>query len=116
MAPEETERCIRLIRRLSEESGLTILFCEHDIALVFEIANRIMVMVRGATVVQGSGERCGATARSRAPTSERAADAGRPGIDTYYGQSHVLFDVSLSLRQGEIVGLLGRNGAGRRRR
>jgi branched-chain amino acid transport system ATP-binding protein len=56
MAPEETERCIRLIRRLSEESGLTILFCEHDIALVFEIANRIMVMVRGATVVQGSGE------------------------------------------------------------
>ena len=56
MAPEETERCIRLIRKLSEESGLTILFCEHDIALVFEIANRIMVMVRGATVVQGSGE------------------------------------------------------------
>ena len=35
------------------------------------------------------------------------------GIDTYYGQSHVLFDVSLSLRQGEIVGLLGRNGAGK---
>ena len=56
MAPEETERCIRLIRRLSEESGLTILFCEHDISLVFEIANRIMVMVRGATVVQGSCE------------------------------------------------------------
>jgi branched-chain amino acid transport system ATP-binding protein len=56
MAPEETERCIRLIRKLSVESGLTILFCEHDIALVFEIANRIMVMVRGATVVQGSGE------------------------------------------------------------
>ena len=56
MAPEETERCIRLIRKLSEESGLTILFCEHDISLVFEIADRIMVMVRGATVVQGSGE------------------------------------------------------------
>ena len=35
------------------------------------------------------------------------------GIDTYYGQSHILFDVSLSLRQGEIVGLLGRNGAGK---
>ena len=56
MAPEETERCIRLIRKLSEESGLTILFCEHDIALVFEIATWIMVMVRGATVAQGSGE------------------------------------------------------------
>jgi len=35
------------------------------------------------------------------------------GIDTYYGESHILFDVSLSLRQGEIVGLLGRNGAGK---
>jgi branched-chain amino acid transport system ATP-binding protein len=56
MAPEETETCIRLIRKLSEELGLTILFCEHDMELVFEIANRIMVMVRGATVVQGSGE------------------------------------------------------------
>jgi branched-chain amino acid transport system ATP-binding protein len=35
------------------------------------------------------------------------------GIHTYYGQSHILFDVSLSLRKGEIVGLLGRNGAGK---
>lgn len=35
------------------------------------------------------------------------------GIHTYYGQSHILFDVSLSLRKGEVVGLLGRNGAGK---
>ena len=56
MAPEETERCIRLIRKLSGELGLTILFCEHDIGLVFGIAKRIMVMVRGGTVIQGSGE------------------------------------------------------------
>lgn len=35
------------------------------------------------------------------------------GLHAYYGQSHVLFDVSLSLRNGEIVGLLGRNGAGK---
>lgn len=35
------------------------------------------------------------------------------GIDTFYGQSHVLFGVSLSLRKGEAVGLLGRNGAGK---
>ena len=56
MAPEETKRCIHLIRRLSEEFGLTILFCEHDLAVVFEIANRIMVMVRGGTVIQGGCE------------------------------------------------------------
>ena len=34
-------------------------------------------------------------------------------IHTYYGLSHILFDVSLSLAEGEIVGLLGRNGAGK---
>jgi branched-chain amino acid transport system ATP-binding protein len=56
MAPEETERCIRLIRKLSSGLGLTILFCEHDIGIVFEIASRIMVMVRGGTVIQGPGD------------------------------------------------------------
>jgi branched-chain amino acid transport system ATP-binding protein len=35
------------------------------------------------------------------------------GIHTYYGLSHILFDVSLTVSKGEIVGLLGRNGAGK---
>ncbi len=35
------------------------------------------------------------------------------GIHTYYGLSHILFDVSLSVSKGEIVCLLGRNGAGK---
>jgi len=54
MSPEETSRCIDLIKHLSEKLGLTILFCEHDMEIVFGIANRIMVMVRGATLIQGS--------------------------------------------------------------
>lgn len=56
MSPEETARCIGLVKHLSEKLGLTILFCEHDMELVFAIANRIMVMVRGATIIQGSCE------------------------------------------------------------
>lgn len=34
-------------------------------------------------------------------------------INTYYGLSHILFDVSLTVGEGEIVCLLGRNGAGK---
>ena len=34
-------------------------------------------------------------------------------INTFYGTSHILFDVSLSVDGGEIVCLLGRNGAGK---
>jgi len=34
-------------------------------------------------------------------------------IDTYYGLSHILFGVTLRVDAGEVVGLLGRNGAGK---
>lgn len=35
------------------------------------------------------------------------------GIHTYYGLSHILFDVSLKVDKGQVVCLLGRNGAGK---
>ena len=35
------------------------------------------------------------------------------GIHTFYGMSHILFDVSLKVKQGQVVCLLGRNGAGK---
>jgi branched-chain amino acid transport system ATP-binding protein len=56
MSPEETARCIDLIKQLRTNMGLTILFCEHDMEIVFGIASRIMVMVRGATIIQGACE------------------------------------------------------------
>jgi branched-chain amino acid transport system ATP-binding protein len=34
-------------------------------------------------------------------------------IDSYYGESHILHGVSLTVRNGEVVCLLGRNGAGK---
>jgi branched-chain amino acid transport system ATP-binding protein len=38
---------------------------------------------------------------------------GVSGIDVFYGASQVLFDLSLSVDQGQIVALIGRNGAGK---
>jgi len=54
MSPEETASTIELIRRLTGELGLTILFCEHDMDVVFNVANRIMVMQHGRTITQGA--------------------------------------------------------------
>ena len=34
-------------------------------------------------------------------------------LQAWYGESHILHDVNLSVNQGEVVTLLGRNGAGR---
>jgi branched-chain amino acid transport system ATP-binding protein len=35
------------------------------------------------------------------------------GLNTYYGQSHILRDVSIAIRAGETIGLMGRNGMGK---
>ena len=35
------------------------------------------------------------------------------GLNTFYGDSHILFDISLRVDRNEVVGLLGRNGAGK---
>ncbi|MDP3285215.1 MAG: ABC transporter ATP-binding protein [Desulfobacterales bacterium] len=53
MSPEETRNTLELMKLLSRDRGITILFCEHDMELVFSIANRIMVMQRGRTIIQG---------------------------------------------------------------
>lgn len=53
MSPEETAVTLRLMQQLSGEMGLTILFCEHDMGMVFSIASQIMVMQQGRSIVQG---------------------------------------------------------------
>ncbi len=35
------------------------------------------------------------------------------GLNSYYGDSHILFDVGLRIERNEVVALLGRNGAGK---
>jgi branched-chain amino acid transport system ATP-binding protein len=56
MSPEETKATMSLIQRLADEQGLTILFCEHDMEVVFNVAQSIMVMQQGRTIVQGIPE------------------------------------------------------------
>jgi branched-chain amino acid transport system ATP-binding protein len=35
------------------------------------------------------------------------------GLNAWYGRAHILFDVDLEVRRGEVVALMGRNGAGK---
>jgi branched-chain amino acid transport system ATP-binding protein len=52
MSPEETAATMALVQRLAREQGLTILFCEHDMDVVFNVATSIMVMQQGRTILQ----------------------------------------------------------------
>ena len=54
MSPEETETTMILIKKLSEERGITILFTEHDMSVVFGIAKRISVLHQGSLIADGS--------------------------------------------------------------
>jgi branched-chain amino acid transport system ATP-binding protein len=56
MSPDETESTMELVKRLAREQGLTILFCEHDMDVVFDVATSIMVMQHGRTIIQGAPE------------------------------------------------------------
>jgi ABC-type branched-subunit amino acid transport system ATPase component len=48
--------CIDLIKRLSAEFGLTVLFCEHNMELVFSISHEMMVLRSGRTIIQDRAE------------------------------------------------------------
>jgi branched-chain amino acid transport system ATP-binding protein len=56
MSPEETAATMELIKQLAGTQGLTILFCEHDMEVVFDIAQSIMVMHHGQTLIQRKPE------------------------------------------------------------
>jgi ABC-type branched-subunit amino acid transport system ATPase component/ABC-type branched-subunit amino acid transport system permease subunit len=129
LAAAERERITALLRRLCE--WMAVLLVEHDIDRVFGFADRITVMNEGRVVVDGPA----AEVREHPKVHEvylghgrdllfaeavgAAAGPGGPpvlrvtGIDTFYGKSHILHEVSLELRAGEMLALLGRNGAGK---
>ena len=54
MSPEETQATVDLIERLQEELGLTIVLVEHDMEIIFSIADSIAVLNRGAIIADGT--------------------------------------------------------------
>jgi branched-chain amino acid transport system ATP-binding protein len=56
MNPEETKMLTGLIKRISEERNITVIFTEHDMSVVFSISRRIIVMHQGCVIADGNGE------------------------------------------------------------
>ena len=65
MAPGERVALMRLTRGLATERGLAVLFTEHDMDVVFGIADRILVLDRGELIASGDGPSIRADPRVR---------------------------------------------------
>jgi branched-chain amino acid transport system ATP-binding protein len=66
MGDSETEHMVRLVQRLHSEQGVSILFIEHDMDIVFGIAQRITVLDQGRTIAEGTPQAIGANSQVRA--------------------------------------------------
>jgi branched-chain amino acid transport system ATP-binding protein len=54
MSATETRETIALVGRLARERGLTLLFTEHDMEVVFSIAQKITVLHQGRVIADGT--------------------------------------------------------------
>ncbi len=66
MGDSETEHMVSLVRRLHAEQGVSILFIEHDMELVFGIAERITVLDQGRVLADGAPDAIAADPKVRA--------------------------------------------------
>ena len=107
MSHAETERAVALIRRLTE--GRTLVIVEHDMSVVFGLADRISVLVYGQIIASGTPEEIRGNPQGQGSLSRRggALMLEVRDLHAYYGKSHILQGVDLDIAAGEVVSLLG---------
>ena len=101
MSASETREAIRLLERIAAERELTLLFTEHDMEVVFSIAQKIAVLHQGQLIAEGTPAEVAREPGSAARLSrESDIDALLEVHDIHaaYGSSRVLFGVSLTWR------------------
>jgi branched-chain amino acid transport system ATP-binding protein len=140
LAQADRTKVAEMIRRLagtghsddrtghSDDRTITVILIEHDIDRVLAISDRIVVLHQGRLIAGGTPDEI-----QKNPEVQAAYMGGRPAaatragagggraqpllkveaLDTSYGKSQVLRGVSLEVRRGELVALLGRNGVGK---
>ena len=125
----DKDRLGTLLKKIAS-AGIAVILVEHDMQLVMAISDHIVVLDAGAVIASGDPPRVrndplvlkaylGAgdmQARPRpGPWQARAGDVilSCLKLDAGYGAAPVLLNVSLAVRSGEMVALLGANGAGK---
>ena len=66
MGDQETYHVTRLIRRLHKDQKLTVILIEHDMRVIFHLADRIMVLAEGAPLAEGTPDEIAANERVQA--------------------------------------------------
>ena len=80
MAPRERNELIALVKRLVVERGISVLFTEHSMDVVFAFADRIIVLARGRLIADGDA----ASIRDNAQVREVYFGTGK----TFAGTRH----------------------------
>jgi branched-chain amino acid transport system ATP-binding protein len=127
------------LMRLASEDGVGILLIEHDMAVVMDVSDQVVVLEYGRKIAAGPPERVRADptviaaylgeAPAQSLSALRSPKAASPcsvaetlespplleikRLRAGYGPVEVLHDIDLTVREGEIVTLLGANGAGK---
>jgi len=73
MGDQETYDITQLIRRLHRDQKLTIVLIEHDMRVIFHLAERIMVLAEGAVLAEGTPAEIAANAAVQAAYLGQAA-------------------------------------------
>ena len=112
--PTEIGAIVALIAGINAR-GVSILLIEHNMRAVMSLSHRIVVLSFGEKIAEGPPAAVATTRRWSRPTSARRMSTllRLEGVEAAYGDLVAVADVSLEVRQGEMVALIGGNGAGK---
>ena len=108
MAPRERNDLIALVKRLVVERGISVLFTEHSMDVVFAFADRIIVLARGKLIADGDAKTIRNDPLVRAGVFRHRQDLRARGdrrrdappalavenLNAWYGAAQILYDVS----------------------